>query len=414
MYDDKDFQPTPAEKVMAYSLFANILYQDALRNWEDPKRQEELHKQSDKLYHCSLGVFPQLMVGHTLQDVQALAMICTHVRNFPKPESSWVVTNITFTKAIEQRLHRSMKPSAHSASSMTILDVELRKRTFWSILAIQVTLSGKLGRPLPVREEDYDVELPLQLDDELLSADGLDTSRKGNCSFLVAIEFFKLMPITMDLFRNSYTANKSPKEYTTFVSAVEKRVKAWEDQWPKEVFDDHPRPQIFSRYLRLWLYEVRLILHHPSLSMTRNVQFNDSNLRTCLELSHNMLLQASELQQIKGLDSTWYNCATYIMAIQTTLYGHGQLKDEMTQERLAALKSNMEQWLSIMGDIGGLLGNHVRTNSVISGSHVSRFRTTSSRCNSWPDRHCNISTGTTPCCQMLISAPRKNGKVLTR
>ena len=356
MYDDDDFHPTPAEKVMVYSLFANILYQDALRNWEDPHRQNELHIRSDTLYHCSLGFFPQLMVGHALQDIQAIAMICVHVRNFPKPESSWVVTSIAFNKAIEQRLHKSVKAGASSASPTNVLEIEMRKRIFWSILAIQVTLSGKLGRPLPIREEDYDVELPLSVDDDLLSDSGLDTSRKGKCSFLIAIEFFKLEPITMDLFRNVYSAKKSPKEYIAFIVAAEKRIKAWEEQWPKELLDDNPSPQIFSRYLRLWLYEFRLILHHPSLSMTRSVQFNDSNLRICLDVSHKMLHQACELQQVKGLDSTWYNCATYIMAIQTTLYGHGQLKDEMTDEKLALLKSNMDKWLSVMGDIGGLLG----------------------------------------------------------
>ena len=344
---------------MVHMMFAQMFYQDSLRNWEIPRRRQDLHEGSDMHYHFSLGLFARLMVGHTLEDMQALAMICAHLCTFPKPETGWVVTCITFNKAVELGFHKAVKSDGVQTKHKSILELEMRKRVFWSILAIHVTISGKLGRPMPIREEDYDVGLPLPVDDDLLLETGLDTSRKGNCTFLAGIEAFKVEPLFMDLYRTMYAAKRSPKDYTSFIISAEKRIKSWEDQWPKALCDGSPMDDIArvsALYLHCWKHEFRLLLHHPSLSLSKAIQVNESNLRICLDVAHDTLTHVRQLQQLKSLNTTWSNCAVYFLAIQTTLYGHGQLKDELTDEKLDLLRQDMDQWLSIMGDIGGLLG----------------------------------------------------------
>ena len=344
---------------MVHMMFAQMFYQDSLRNWENPRRRQELHLGSDMHYHFSLGLFAQLMAGHTIEDMQALAMICAHLCSFPKPETGWVVTCMAFNKAVELGFHKSAKTGNLYTKHKSMLELEKRKRVFWSILAIHVTISGKLGRPMPIREEDYDVGFPLPVDDDLLVETGLDTSREGNCTFLAGIEAFKVAPLFMDLYRNVYAAKRSSRDYTSFIISAERRIKSWQDQWPEVLCDGSPMDDIArvsALYLHCWKHEFRLLLHHPSLSLTKSVQVNESNLKTCLDVAHDMLTHVRQLQQLKSLNTTWSNCALYILAIQTTLYGHGQLKDELTEEKLNSLRQDMDQWLSIMGDIGGLLG----------------------------------------------------------
>ena len=344
---------------MVHMMFAQMFYQDSLRNWENPRRRQELHRGSDMHYHFSLGLFAQLMAGHTVEDMQALAMICAHLCSFPKPEAGWVVTCMAFNKAVELGFHKSAKTATSYTKHKSMLELEKRKRVFWSILAIHVTISGKLGRPMPIREEDYDVGFPMPVDDDFLVETGLDTSREGKCTFLAGIEAFKVAPLFMDLYRNAYAAKRSSKDYTSFIISAERRLRSWQDQWPKGLCDGSPMDDIArvsALYLHCWKHEFRLLLHHPSLSLTKSVQVNESNLRTCLDVAHDMLTHVRQLQQLKSLNTTWTNCALYILAIQTTLYGHGQLKDELTEEKLGMLRQEMDQWLSIMGDIGGLLG----------------------------------------------------------
>ncbi|MCJ1288144.1 hypothetical protein MMC26_007499 [Xylographa opegraphella] len=358
-YDD-DQQPfSAAQQVMVHMMLAQMFYQDSLRNWENPGRRQELHIGSDMHYHFSLGLFAQLMAGHTVEDMQALAMICAHLCSFPKPEAAWVVTCIAFNKAIELGFHKSAKTGSSYTKQKSILELEKRKRVFWSILAIHVTISSKLGRPMPIREEDYDVGFPLPVDDDLFVDASQEIPRDGHCTFLAGIEAFKVTPLFMDLYRNVYAAKRSPREYTSFIISAKRRIKAWQDQWPEGLCDGSPMDDIArvsALYLHCWKHEFRLLLHHPSLSLTKSVQVNESNLRTCLDVAHDMLTHVRQLQQLKSLNTTWTNCALYILAIQTTLYGHGQLKDELTEEKLKSLRQDMEQWLSIMGDIGGLLG----------------------------------------------------------
>src|SRR3954454_14616135 len=157
MYDDPTFRPTSAETVMVHMVFAIMFFQYAVRNWEDTAQQTNLNNLSNMHYHYSLSFFYQLCCSHTVQDVQALTLICAHLRNFPKPGASWMLCQTTMSLAIELGLHRSSKKWAADITPNP-LDVEMRKRTFWSLLAIDVSLSGKLARPR-MRFEDFDVEI---------------------------------------------------------------------------------------------------------------------------------------------------------------------------------------------------------------------------------------------------------------
>jgi hypothetical protein len=213
---------------------------------------------------------------------------------------------------------------------------------------------------MPIRLEDFDVEPSLPVSDDQLLESLVDTQKPGHCMILVGIEGHKVAPIYLELYNVMYATKRSSKEYMQFVGVAERRIKAWEDQWPPQYQQNpetaDPLSRICIYYLNFWSLEFRLLLHHPSLSLTKSFQFNDANLKACMEASRNMLRTVRSLQMLKSLDPTWYNCAVYMLAIQTTFYGHGQLKDDLTKEKLEELRSDMDSWLSIMADIGILLG----------------------------------------------------------
>ena len=360
-YDDPTFGPSAAEIVLVNMMFAIVLYQDGKRNWQDPARQVQSDKQSTLHYHYCLGILPKLIAGHTLEDVQALTMLASHARNFPKPEVSWLMVNMTLTKAIEMNLHKSAERWAATHQVVDTLEIEGRKRIFWCIVAIHVTIGGKLGRPMPLRIEDIDTELPKAINDDLnLNEDPTDNHRHGTCSFLVGLEAFKLLPTYMDLFNSVHTSKRSPQDYIPGVRRMESQMRVWSSQWPLELRNNtksvSPLYRVFNTYLNLWIQEHRLLLRHPSLSLTSSAEFNNENLESCMDASRKILSYVKSLQEIKSLDTTWYSCASFILAIQTTLYGHGQLKRELTQPNLTALRSDMEAWLGVMGDIGVMLG----------------------------------------------------------
>lgn len=360
MYDDPAFRPTTAETVMVHMVFAIMSFQYAARNWEDSAQHAHLNHQSNMHYHYSMSMFYQLMCSHTVQDVQALTLICAHLRNFPKPGASWILTQTTMSLAIELGLHRSAKRWAPDTIPNP-LDVEMRKRTFWAILTIHVTLSGKLGRPMAFRLEDLDVEMPEPVDDDLLSENGLDTSIPGKCSHDIGLQAIRILPLYMELYSTIYAVRRKPETYIETVDRLEAKLRQWRDGLPADLVKgeagtNEQEGRVFALYTQIWTLEFRLLLRHPSVSMTQDAAFNAESMRICVESSRQMLRVVLQLQKYKSLDTTWYNCAVYVMAITTTLFSQYDKRGDTSAADLAALREEMDRWLEIMGDLGALLG----------------------------------------------------------
>ena len=345
---------------MVHMVFAIMFFQYAVRNWEDAEQHASLNSQSNLHYHYSLSMFYQLSCSHTIQDVQALTMICAHLRNFPKPGASWMLAQTTMALAIELGLHRSSKRWAPDAMPNP-LDIEMRKRTFWGLLAIHVTLSGKLGRPMPFRMEDFDVEIPEPIDDDLLSENGLDTSRPGKCLHIIGLQAFRLVPLYMEMYSTIYAVRRLPDNYVSEVDALEAKLRAWKEGLPADLMkgeagENEQEGRVFFLYSQVWALEFRLLLRHPSVSLTNDSTFNAESMRVCVESSRQMLGVVRQLQKFKSLDTTWYNSAVYVMAITTTLFAQWDKRNEISAADLAALREEMDIWLDIMGDVGSLLG----------------------------------------------------------
>jgi hypothetical protein len=346
---------------MVHMVFAIMFFQYATRNWEDPEMHQRLTNLSNMHYHYSLSMFYQLSVSHTMQDVQALTMICLHLRNFPKPGASWGFTQTTLSLAIELGLHRSAKKWV-GENPPSLLDIEMRKRIFWCLLAIHVTVAGKLGRPMAFRFEDFDIEMPQEVDDELLSENGLDTSRPGKCLHMIGTHAMRLVPLFMEMYNTVYAVRRHPESYMATVNSLEAKLRSWKNSCPLELQsgdepgqDDQER-RIFSLYTTTWEHEFRLLLRHPSVAGITDAAFRVESMRVCVESSRGMLGAVRQLQKYKSLDTTWYQSAVYVMAITTTLFAQYEKRSELSAADLRALREEMGYWLDIMGDVGSLLG----------------------------------------------------------
>ncbi|KAL8727158.1 MAG: hypothetical protein Q9181_005806 [Wetmoreana brouardii] len=369
MYDDPSFEPSPAERVVVHCILAIMLWQFVVRNWENPEQQTDFNRRSNLHYHYALGFFRQLMASHTLQDVQAMAMLCIHLRALPKPGACWMMASTTLNLAIELGLHRSVRSWDPASRKISVLEIELRKRIFWSVLVIHIMISGKLGRPMALREEDYDVEMPLAVSDDQLTDDGIDTSKGGKCEFLVALTSFNFEPICIDLYNNIYAVKRSPQTYVATVLRLENRIQAWVDSWDHEQMREWDTStdvgKVYAMYVRMWPLEFRLLLRHPSLSLTSSSEFNDESLTICMDMSKQILGVIKQLQAWKSLDSNWQTGALFVLAISTTLFGHWERRNELTLAGFEILKEDMRAWLSIMGDMGRFLGSGKRLEQAV-------------------------------------------------
>jgi hypothetical protein len=82
---------------------------------------------------------------------------------------------------------------------------------------IQTVLSGKLGRPMPMSLDDFDVEIPEPIDDDLLSEKGVDTSKPGKCLHHVGLAAFKILPLYLEMYTTVYSIRRNPDNHVSDV-----------------------------------------------------------------------------------------------------------------------------------------------------------------------------------------------------
>ncbi|CAK1357813.1 unnamed protein product [Cercospora beticola] len=353
------YQPKPAENVMVHMVLATLNFQFAARNSNEQARQDSMSH-----YHYACSLIPDLITGHTLADIQALALICSQLRNQPKPGAAWMFTNLVLGLAVESGLHRSAKAWPNSGVDQDPHHLEMRKRTFWSLLIFHVHISGKLGRPMPLRLEDFDIEMPEAIPDNLPEE---NSTKWKDCSFRAAIEGFKLLRIMLQVYSTIYSI-KSTGQYEMNVRHLEKELETFHDQLPPE-FRGGPQTRdedrVSAYYLDMGVAECQLLLHHPALCRSASAQFMTSNLDTCLHWSKKLLHVATALKTLNSLDTTWYSTTNFLAAIFTTLFAHTERREQMTTADLQTLRQDMDAWMEIMAEVANLLGLSSRLQAAI-------------------------------------------------
>lgn len=244
----------------------------------------------------------------------------------------------------------------------------MRKRTFWCIMVFNVVLSGKLGRPMPLRFEDFDIEIPEALHDCMPSEQNLSKHKK--CSFRAGIQGMKLLRIMMSVYSTIYPIQATKGMYEMNVRALEKEIQDWRAQVEPEL-SGGPQTQdedrVFANYLEITAQECELLIHHPSLCRSGSPQILANNLDACLAASEKLLEVASQLKMFKSLDTTWDYSTGFLAAIFTTLFAMTERRKTLTHKELTKLRHDMDLWLEIMGDVGQLLGIGLRLQNTIRG-----------------------------------------------
>ncbi|KAJ6459039.1 fungal-specific transcription factor domain-containing protein [Mycena sanguinolenta] len=107
-------------------------------------------------------------------------------------------------RCIQQRGEHRRKPEGHKWS----LEDELWKRSFWFLVAMERIVCVFLGRPMSIHVDEYDVELPLAVDDEYLDQ-GLAQPPRIPSQLSYFVYYSQLTDILGDALRRLYGPKKA-------------------------------------------------------------------------------------------------------------------------------------------------------------------------------------------------------------
>ena len=103
-----------------------------------------------------------------LASVESRLATCLYLLSVSHINECRFLFGYTHTLVIYMGLHRRIPSS--KTRPVPIVEVERRKRAFWSFYDIDCYLSVMLGQPRQLRDEDIDQEYPLNIEDSVLDA----------------------------------------------------------------------------------------------------------------------------------------------------------------------------------------------------------------------------------------------------
>jgi hypothetical protein len=178
------------------------------------------------------------------RDLTALQSVCFMIiflQCTAKLSTCYSYLGIALRACCRLGLHR------HVVTEFNPVEREERKRTFWVIRRFDTYVSAMLGLPSMLSDEDIDQELPIEVDDEYISEDGIRPMPYKHFSLMTAANAHtKLILILQKVVRLIYPikGSKPPEEnhpgdgYSVSISSIrniERDLQAWMDELPMEL-----------------------------------------------------------------------------------------------------------------------------------------------------------------------------------
>ncbi|KAF5390125.1 hypothetical protein D9757_003831 [Collybiopsis confluens] len=184
----------------------------ASRFSDDPRVLEEsdlkLHSSGWKWFRQVSPSRIGLAQAPMLEDLQCCCLAAIYLVGTSMPDSVWAIVGIGLRLAQSMGLHRKKKLRPDRLAQQTIYG-ELCTRAFWTLLTLDVAMSISFGRPRATTSNDFDLELPLEIDDRYWENESpaQPTGLPSTLSFFV--QYCKLMEIAGFAQRALYSINRS-------------------------------------------------------------------------------------------------------------------------------------------------------------------------------------------------------------
>jgi hypothetical protein len=225
-----------------------------------------------------------LMGPPLLYDVQMYVLACLFLQGCSAPQSCWTMVGVGLRLVQDVGKHRK-----RVYNSMDPAEAEQWRRTFWVLVVLDRLMSASLGRPCAIQEEDFDVDLPTEIDDEYWEneqdpeqAFKQPPGKPSLLSYFVC--FIKLNQILAVALRTIYSINKSklflgfvgPHWEQHIVAELDSALNEWIDMVPNHLKWDTTGQNfrelvwfLQSASLYSHYYHLQILVHRPFIPSPR-------------------------------------------------------------------------------------------------------------------------------------------------
>ncbi|KAJ7282766.1 fungal-specific transcription factor domain-containing protein [Mycena rebaudengoi] len=213
----------------------------------------------------------------TLYDLQVVFLSIAYLQGTCSTDACWRLCSDGLRDAQDIGIHVRKR---RDRTTMTIED-ELFKRTFWMLVGCDAIMSAFLGRPRATTDKDYDIDYPVEVDDEYWENTDPEkrfqqaVGKPSMYSFLVS--YLKLVEILGLAQKTIYSVKRSQhgrKWIETAVAELDSALNKWVDSIPDHLrWDPNREDQPFttqSACLYAAYYHVQIQVHRSFIPSPTN------------------------------------------------------------------------------------------------------------------------------------------------
>ncbi|KAJ7700411.1 fungal-specific transcription factor domain-containing protein [Mycena rosella] len=215
----------------------------------------------------------ELLLDPTLYDLQVISLSILYLQGTCSADSCWTLVAIGIRRLQELGVHMR-RP--FDRVTLTV-EEELFKRVFWMFVCSDALASAFLGRPRVTRDDDYDMEYPIECDDEYWEHP--DPQKRfqqpeGKPSVhAYLVSYMKLMEILGMAQKTIYSVKRVQRGAgwsQTVVADLDSALNRWLDSLPNHLrWDPHREDETFatqSACLFTAYYHVQIQVHRSFVS----------------------------------------------------------------------------------------------------------------------------------------------------
>ncbi|GJE89792.1 Zn(II)2Cys6 transcription factor [Phanerochaete sordida] len=214
------------------------------------------------------------LTGPSLYDLQVAYLAAAYIGGSIVPNTNVALIAHALRLALDMGLHRR-----RTYGSTPTVDGELKKRAFWNLLLTERGMCMVHGRPCSLQDDDFDVDYPIECDDEYWINDDPELAFKQPEGKPSVISYFistlRQGRLVSAMFRTLYTLRAhrllaEPERARLIVSELDSELNKWLESIPPHLkWDNEPSDKTFagqSAALLASAYMLRIMIHRPFLS----------------------------------------------------------------------------------------------------------------------------------------------------
>ncbi|PSN61695.1 hypothetical protein BS50DRAFT_144331 [Corynespora cassiicola Philippines] len=268
-----------------------------------------------------------------LESIQSILCCAVFSIRSPVGVSLWKISGMAIRHCIELGYHRSVTKFRKHTDTLT---AEMSRRCFWVAYDIDRVAAFILGRPVGIPDDSIDVEMPLDLEDEYITREGLKKEPRSSPSdpptyMTGAIHVVKLRRLWSKFADELYpTTTKSSLPHSTTRQVLAGNLRQELEEWYSEIPDavdyagSHPLSVFASKAWFTLGYDHSILLlyrHYITLKPLPGEEESVENaFEECALRSREMCLLYRRLYQSSSIQFTWGSLHILFVGGLTYLY----------------------------------------------------------------------------------------------